>query len=462
MKAAAAARPGARSPVRPVIIGTERRHPVARAIELLFLGMVASAIYLVKFGVAEVPARALLSALILLIASGWRPQVVLTAIWTVRWILLTIASMALVGLLSSLVNGADVAVIIRQIFEIHVQAFIFTMVGAVVLALCGPIAIARAFVIVVGISAAIAILQYLRLEFAWQLRGFLASLQPAESGGDAIFFVLRLRPMGLSFSPVHLGTQLCLTFALVAAIRSVTDPQKFWSGLDIFVFCLFSVVAVAAVVSGNRSPLLGLAAFLVCYLFLTRPALAVLVAIILLPVALMLDDILASLADAGLRVARREDGSAEGRGVLRAYGLLLFFDRPLGYGLSFNSVEHWGTYWPRLSHYPNADAITIHALHNYYLMVMNKYGFAIMLLAGAVIYYLARHKMVLLVFIPYAIHIFYHNDGPFQSDFLFWLVLPLFLVLGPLGQDRRPRSAPALRPASNGRYAPRGSRVPIS
>jgi hypothetical protein len=130
-----------------------------------------------------------------------------------------------------------------------------------------------------------------------------------------------------------------------------------------------------------------------------------------------------------LRIGETDDGSAVGRTVLQVYGLLLFFARPIGYGLTFDSTEHWVGFWKYLKDFDNAHAITAYALHNYFLMMINKYGFPILFLAAAVSWRLARYKWSLLGFIPYLVQIFFHNDGPLMADFLIWYIIPMYAGL---------------------------------
>jgi hypothetical protein len=56
----------------------------------------------------------------------------------------------------------------------------------------------------------------------------------------------------------------------------------------------------------------------------------------------------------------------------------------------------------------------------------NKYGALILVIAFLVARRVMKSGLVIIAFIPYMVHIFYHNDGPYQSDFLIWFLIPLF------------------------------------
>jgi hypothetical protein len=283
-------------------------------------------------------------------------------------------------------------------------------------------------VIAVGISAAVATLQFVGISAAWDLRMTLQRMQPLDPTLDTVFLTLRSRPMGLSFSPVHLGTQLCLAFAIWFSYAIARHPDLMEGRFDLRLTVPVGLFIAAAVVTGNRSPLLGMAAFLLLYLFLVRPTIATVALIIFLPFAVLIDDLLLLLQDFGLRAAQVDDGSSTNRKVLRAYGFMLLAERPYGYGLSFTSTDYWFLFWDRLKDYPNAVAIRIHALHNYYMMILNKYGIIITFVGAWLFYRLIQNFFLFITFVPYIVHIFYHNDGPMQADFMIWFILPAIIL----------------------------------
>jgi hypothetical protein len=390
-------------------------------------------IALVKFGIPGLPFRAFTTLLIVLATAVLCPPIVVAAVRRVAPVLAVITCCAGIAIIVSLANRIELGILVRQVLEIHFQACIGIIAGGCLVYSCGPRAVVLTMAAVVSLSGLVATGQVLGLGPFWDLRDLMQRLQPIDLTEDGIFLRLRLRAMGLSFSPVHLGTQIALAFAGVFALILATSRGRAMSRLDPRVLVLVVVACAFSLVSGNRSPILGVAAFLIAYAFFLKPAIAVILAILFLPFVVLIDDILELLADQGLRAARIDDGSASNRAVLRAYGTLLFFDRPLGYGLAFNSPDYWTEYWEKLKHYPNPKAISIHALHNYYFVMLNKYGAAILLVAGYTSLLLYKKKTLALCFLPYMVHIYFHNDGPLQADFLIWYLIPSILTLQAAG-----------------------------
>ncbi|MCI0428968.1 MAG: O-antigen ligase family protein [Rhodospirillales bacterium] len=365
-----------------------------------------------------------------------------------RTLVAIIVASALIGALSSLLNGADMALVGRQLIEVHVQAIVGTIVGVAVRRTCGAQAIMYAFAIAVGLSAAVAASQFLDVRAAWEARRFLGSFQ--EEGLRIEGFASGARARGLSYSAVLLGTQLCLLFAAIFAYRWRSAREDYFSKADRWLLLMLVPLAGAAVASGNRSPLLGMLVFAFFYLWLVQRRSTIMlvgIAVFFFPLILALPEALRGL---DLRIGETEDGSAVGRFVLQYYGLLLFLARPIGYGLTFDSTEHWTEFWTYVKDFDNANAVTAYALHNYFLMMINKYGFPILLVAGAVAWKLGRHKWALLGFVPYLVQIFFHNDGPLMADFLIWYIIPMYAGLS---RSSEPRGAEVLPPGAVARWA---------
>jgi hypothetical protein len=408
----------------------------------LFLLTMLVSIALVKFGFGGLPARAYVAGAIIgttFLASPW---ILGDALVRMRKAALIVAICAAIGVLSSWLNDSPVAQIGRQVLEIHVQALVGLLAGACLVRTCGPGAIARVMVIAVGISGVVAALQFVGLGAAWEIRAFLQRLQPVELGPESVALVsltLRNRAMGLSFSPVHLGTQICLAFAVWFSYLLVRYPDLIKGRIDHRLLVPIALFVLVAAVSGNRSPLLGMGVFILLYLFMVRPVYATLGLLVFLPFVVLLDDILQLLADMGVRAAQTNDGSSQNRGVLRAFGFLLLADRPYGYGLSFNSTEYWFLFWDQLKTYPNAVSIRVHALHNYFMMIVNKYGILIVFVGIYIANMFRKNFFLLLAFTPYITHIFYHNDGPLQGDFMIWYLLPAIAVTQTAALEERKR-----------------------
>ncbi|HVW93055.1 MAG TPA: O-antigen ligase family protein, partial [Devosia sp.] len=159
----------------------------------------------------------------------------------------------------------------------------------------------------------------------------------------------------------------------------------------------------------------------------------------------LLQNFLDGAAETGLRIANTDNSSSEGRSVLTAYGLQLFLSNPLGYGVAFDSTSYWQYYWAEFRDYENAGAIAQHALHNYYLMILNKNGIFSLVVVPFILWMMWRRRFAAMLFVPYLVHANYHNDGPLQGDFLLWYILPIFSLLPTrrLAPAPRRRAAPA-------------------
>lgn len=411
--------------------------PLGRTlVRALFGATVLLSVILVKSNIASIPVRSFTAIMVLLVVAAFRLDAIAAAIRESWTLLCIIGVAALIAIVSSLLNSNDAAYVGRQLLEIHVQAAVGTLVGVTVRRTCGARAIMAAFAVAVGISVVAAVLQFLDVGLAFSARRFFSSFQEQEVQ-KYVFVSSESRAAGLSYSAVLLGTQLCLLFAAVFADRLRTLGDKLFSRPDALLLLTLAVLTGASVVSGNRSPILGMLCFAVLYLWFAQRRMAILliaVAIACYPMVFMLPEVLRGL---GLRIGETEDSSAVGRTVLQVYGLMLFAARPYGYGLAFDSTEHWLGFWTYLRGFDNAEAITWHALHNYYLMVIDKYGVPIVLVGVVVLRILARHRWAVLGFVPYAIHIYFHNDGPLQGDFLIWYIIPMYAGVSRLSLPRR-------------------------
>jgi len=435
----------------------------------VFAATVMLSIFLVKWSIAGIPIRSMTALLVIFAVGAWRPDMLFHSLRESRTVICIIALSALIGAVSSLLNSNDAAEVGRQLLELHVQAIVGTILGVVVRETCGARTIMRAFAMAVGISAVVAVLQFLDVRAAWNARHILDSLQQADAyDAHTEGSLAPGRAMGLSYTPVHLATQLCLLFAAIFAYRLRLLGDGLFAKADAGLLLTSAALAAVAVASGNRSPLLGMLVFIVFYLWVTQRGSAIMLAAVALscfPLVLALPEALRSL---GLRIGETADGSAVGRTVLEVYGLLLFLARPIGYGLTFDSTEHWVGFWSYVRDFDSASAIATYALHNYFLMMVNKYGFPILFLAGAILWNLARYRWALLGFVPYAIHIFFHNDGPLQGDFLIWYIFPMYAGFARPSSVRRPAVMPpgliarwATGPKSrDGLRPPAGFRMP--
>lgn len=415
----------------------------------LFFLIILLSVGLVRLMVGGLPVRALLTLALFGLLWLNDPGVLKRIVQQHPRALLIVTAFMLIGTLTSLANQLSVAETARQLLEIHVQALLGLAVGNAMIRLCGLRAVLMIIVGVFLFSILVAFGQFAGLEPAWALRRWLGAVQH-DSPLTQVFYLRRDRTMGISFSPIHLATQSCLAFA--ACFIYANRNTDFLKGLRFETIIALIVVVAACLASGNRSPLLGVIAFTFLYLaVVNRPLflLALIVAVVFVPAFSIVQEQLQAL---GLRIASTDDGSAEGRGVLANYGVRLLMDNPLGYGLGFDSTEHWSDYWQYLQYADNSQAVKNYALHNYFLMLLNKYGVSALMVLPLLLPRSRRDWIMLLAFVPYFFHVAFHNDGPLQADFLVWYIIVMGQSIVTTSPDQAAAQSPAWR-----RYLPNAS-----
>ncbi|WP_157871222.1 O-antigen ligase family protein [Pseudodesulfovibrio piezophilus] len=329
--------------------------------------------------------------------------------------------------------------IVEQIIEIHIQAVIGVCCGYFLLNIIGPKRLGKSFLMTVFASGILALFQFAHVDFAWNIREY---LQQYQNFIDVVYLTERSRAFGLSLTPVHLATQVCYGFAVWTSLRLLAADN--YQNKHMFRIALkpLTVMIIFAVASGNRSPLLGFGIFILVALFFARPLLTLLVGTLTIPLLFVLCEnynaVYGYFKGYEIRALRVGDKSSQGREVLRAYGWLLFRYNPFGYGLNFSSVNYASKFWSQISQFENAQSILVNAVHNYYLNILHKYGILILPVAFYVFRTLIRHLYILMIFIPYIVHAYFHNDGPLQSDFIIWYFIPLFqLVVSNISSDSK-------------------------
>ena len=409
-------------------------------------------IALISLAIASIPARSILSVALLGLFAILRPQILQRAVSRHSMVFLLAGILAAAGCFSSFVNGADAAVVFRALLEVHVQAIVTLLFATVASELAGPRAAVAAFVAAVGISAGIAFMQIGGLDFAWSMRETLGGLQDHELHENSSF--LNRRPMGLSFSPIHLATQACLAFAAYAGLKYWEQKTAAASSIDWRILMAVGALVAVSITCATRSPILGATIFLVVYLAMkgdTAAAILLLVSggALYLAAPIILD----AMQGSEIRAFRVGDNSSTGRLPLVNFGVLLFLDNPLGYGFDFASQDHWSKFWPEIYSMPSAGVIRVAELHNYFLNMLTTYGIGLLLTVPPVALLLWRGRKFIPVFIPYIAHITFHNSGPFWNDTLFWFVIGAFSAMRtsgavgdpPISREHATRLPPTFR-----------------
>ncbi|RAK58135.1 O-antigen ligase family protein [Phenylobacterium deserti] len=424
---------------------SQRAAPSLQALaggSLFFLAILLS-VGAMTWTVGGMPVRAAPIVGGILVLAAIDPRIALNALHRQCGFLLLIAGVALLAIVISLLNGIALPKLARELVEIHVQSALFLVFTTMVASVCGGTTVVLLFVAAVGVSAAFAVAQFVGLEVAWSARDTIADLTRELVRYD------RSRPPGLANTPIALATHLTLAFAALLIWRqrlgeAAGAPRRF----DPVAVGAIAAFSVACLASGNRSPILGAALFLAIYSAVRAPKaflLASPLVIMAIPLAGMAFE---ALQSTGLRAFTTGDKSSEGRETLIYYGLQLLRERPIGYGLGFDPTLYWGDHADFLLQFPNPGPVTQFELHNYVLTMLNYYGIGILMFVPPVILMARRNATVLLAFLPYAIHIMFHNYGPLAKNDA--LVFTLFAIaMAPMAL--KPKApAPAARPARNG------------
>jgi hypothetical protein len=418
------------------------------ALSLFTLNVLIS-VAAVRWQVAGLPVRSFFALAALGLLTVTVPSIVISAVRRSSRVLWLIVGFAVLGAVVTRLAGDSWALAGRQLLEIHIQAALGLILAVVIVETCGLRATVMVFLSAILMSAAVATLQYVHVDLAWRLRAMLGRLN-LDPLSAQLAYTRRDRAMGLSYSPVHIGTQACLAFAAFYALRLYDRTRKGLQGIDVQLLVALGIMMGVCFVTGNRSPLLGALAFLAIYFLVTAPKVFWLmapIAIVSIPAAMAGLQVLAGL---GVRIASTEDGSALGRAVLADFGWRLFMARPLGYGLGFDSTLYYNEFSQYLLYFANPEQARLYPPHNYILNMLNKYGIGMILLVPLIIPRRAAVYAAALPFTAYLLHILFHNDGPFQADFLIWYVFAMFTPALALMNAARP--AAATRSAGDWRY----------
>lgn len=404
---------------------------------LLFVLTTILSFSAVKLGVGALPLRVLtlFGALGLLVISD--PAQFMASLYRFRRVIFAVVFAAILGSIVSLAYVTPAAALFTQLIEIHLQAIIGTAVAGTLALRLGVRAVVIALLIGFATTGVVAVAQALGVSAAWNMRAWMGGI----TGDPPItreIYESRERAMGMSFSPVIFGTQACLILALLLALRL---PRAQAGRFDWWVPISCFIIGIFCLATGNRSPLLGIAIFLATYLVYSKPR----ASLVLLPICgalvFLTEPLLKEVQESGVRAVQK-DSSSENRGTLRQFGVRLLMDRPVGYGLDFNSTRYAEAHISALKYESSPYAIRLWTLHNYYLIALCKYGLFILLLIPLVLPRTAPQLKAWWAFVPYLLHIYYHNDGPLQGDFIFFFILPLAMLLsaGPTAPVQRRRS----------------------
>ncbi|MFC7536044.1 O-antigen ligase family protein [Sphingomonas sp. GCM10030256] len=393
-----------------------------------FAALLIAAVALNSFRIGWVPIRGFATLGALALALLFYFPVAKRVFAEYRLLLALAAGLAVLGVFVSLVNGASPAGVFRQVAEVHVQAAATILAAAILARVAGARASTLAIVAVISASAFVAMGQMLDIQPAWALRRALGPLPTEEIEG---LNFLERRPVGLSFSPITLSTHLCLGFATFLAVRSKLRGPA--SGADPLVVPALLAFFAACIACATRSPILGGLIFLAVYAIQQRTSWMPIFLVVAAAIAYFVWPLLTSVFEtAAPRLLETDDNSAKARSTLVYYGLRLFADNPLGYGLTFAPMTLWQGYWPDLYMMQSPQGTRENDLHNYLVTMINVYGVGLLLLTPIVARLIWQIRASLIFFIPYMVHIFFHNSGPFHTDNVIWFAIAAIAAAEPV------------------------------
>lgn len=386
-----------------------------------FILLLAANVALFAPHVAGAPVRSILSAGTLALCAAIFPAEALLALKKNSLLLALAAGLAVEGSFVSFVNGAAAGDVVQQVMEVHLQTAVVLLATATLARVCGARACIIAIVAVIGLTAFVAIFQMMHVTWAWDMRHALGPLATAEDSTTLVDH----RPTGLSFSPIWLATQLCLAFAAFAAVRDKELRLNLQiNSVDPVLIIGLALFFVTCLASGTRAPILGGLIFLILYALQRRSwSFAVFVIGGMLLMYIVWPLVVDAVQAGAPRVMVTDDNSAAARIVFAYYGTQLFLANPLGYGLTFNPISMWPQYWPDLYMMKGAAGAQVHPLHDYALSMLNMYGIGLLLFVPLIGRLLKQSSKSLLFFVPYIVHISFHNSGPFYNDMILWFAV---------------------------------------
>ncbi len=412
-------------------------HAMERTIAvIIFAALLAGPIALNAFKVGGIPIRGIATVGVLALTVVFYFDIAKKVFEQNLLLLGLTTGFAALGIFVSLVNGADMLAVLRAVTEVHVQAAATILVASILAQVAGGRACAIAIIVVIGVSACVAAAQMLGIQPAWALRRALGPLASEDVEGVNL---LERRPSGLAYSPIQFATHLCLAFAAFVAVRE--KFRGFTPAADPLVLPALAALFAASLVCATRSPILGGLIFLAAYALQRRsswlPLFLIMGAALGYFVWPMLMGIVETTAP---RVVETDDNSSNARSTLVYYGLRLFADHPIGYGLTFAPMTLWHNYWPDLYVMQAPRGVREKDLHNYVVTMMNIYGVGMLLLAPVIVTLLNKSKKYLIFFIPYVAHIFFHNSGPFYNDNVIWFVIAAIAATNQPQQSHSPET----------------------
>ena len=351
-------------------------------------------------------------------------------------IFLVFAVMAFLGGFLAVLQGEQLYSLLEHLLRHIIQPLLILSSVYLAVQIFGLTFVVNAILVFVAMSAAVAILQFLGIELAWDIRRFFGNIQgdPAD-----IKEILRTRgrPLGLLLTPIMFSYHLVSGYVVANLLyrHGLMQPR---------LYALVTIVALfASAANGTRSLVLGILIH-ECLQFVLRGRLSSYAWLTALAVGAVGGFYYLEAIDS--RLVSVEDASAVSRVVLLKFGLQLFLNNPFGYGWGLNPGDHAWLFWELLSDLPKATAIFRLGIHNAFINFLLKYGiFGLSVFALLAALNLRKTFALLVTFLAYFINALFHNAGVFVGDIYFWFAFAIFLHLYETrfdvsfhGDERRP------------------------
>jgi O-antigen ligase len=376
--------------------------------------------FLIKLSFAGFPLRALIAASLVVCLILYNFNYILDFLSRHFFTFMLFLSVAIIGVTLSISSDREMSVVIEEFFRNVGQEFLILFATLYVCRFTGANYVANVFVGATLISGMFALFQAVDLGFAWAIYDKIQALQgvpfSVRNNPDYIG-----RPPGLSLHPVTFSYQVVAAY-VVANFMYFNGHIKQRS-----YFVISGLLFAMAMACETRSAVMGMAIH-EAIMILRRPnkwSLIWLGAMAFAGVALLF-----VLASSDSRLAQTDDTSAVGRLVLYNFGIRLAIDHPLGFGWGTEPSDLAWLYWEHLSSFVNAEGIYRLGIHNCFINYFLTYG-----LLGVAAFLLCTVRRlrklwaITLGSLAYLIHAFFHNDGPFFSEYYFFFFLGVFYYL---------------------------------
>ena len=386
-------------------------------LQLNFIATVLCYTALIKLTIGFPVRTLLVSFLFILLALTYRREV-LRVVAVHSLTMLIFIGVSLTGIFLTVISGRGLSLTFHSTLSNVIQPFLIFTTTYVMIRLIGARFVAAVFIGSALLTGGVALLQYLGIDTAWQIRDWLGEFQSVPAELELREQDLN-RPKGISLTPIIFSYHIASAYVL----SYILYRERLLPGWG-YLFLVIAMLA-ASVANGTRSLVLAILVFEIVT-NVSRFQLRSL----LWAFALCSSTVVGYLwlQAEGSRVTSIEDTSALGRLALFVFGLRLAADHPLGLGWGFEPGEFAWLYWEHISSFVNSEGVYRLGIHNAFINFFLNYGvFGILAVALVAIIKPRKFASFLFCFSAYFFHSLFHNNGLFLGEYYFWFVFAFFL-----------------------------------